>query len=479
MPPLRPDEVPILAELVRHAALGRIPLHVPGHKRGRGLPSALGAWLGAAALLDLTELPGLDNLQHPNGCIAASQRLAAAHYGSDDCFYSVGGSSAGVMAALLGCLAEGDAVLLAGAFHVSAWRGLVLSGALPRLWPTPFSDALHALLPPTAADVAEALAAHPDVRAVYLTSPTYQGLVAPVAEIAKVVHQRGLPLIVDEAHGAHLGLAPGLPQHSVAAGADVVIQSVHKTLPALAQTAWVHCRRGRVDAERVQAALRLLHTTSPSYLLLASLDAAQAWLRTAGRAEAERVLQVVGRLPQAPAPDPFAWDPFRRWFATRGPDDSRLLLQALADAGVEPEYGDAWGVLCLFGFGLAARDVMRCEAALAAWQRQRGEAAEGGSAEEAGDGRWLRAWHTLADEWRRVPPAVTPREAYQRSSERVPLSACAGRVAADLITPYPPGVPLVVPGMRLTAPVRDALCELSSLVELHGLGRDGQIRVLK
>ncbi len=460
-------ETPILRALIEMSQQLRVPLHVPGHKQGRSLPTPLAAWLGQAPKLDLTELPGLDNLHAPSGCIAESQQLAARHYGSEHCFYSVNGSSAGIMAAIL-ATADNGKLLMATPFHQSAWRGLVLANADAVLLPAAIDESDGRHHPPTPAALREALNKHPDVSAVFVTSPTYQGVVADVQGLAEVCHEAGLPLVVDEAHGAHFGLIEAFPRHSVACGADVVVQSVHKMLPGLTQTAWVHHQGARVSAQRLEQWLLALETTSPSYLLLASLDAAQAWLRTDGPKAAadlmtalERASIQVGRAPK--------FDPLRQWIPTGSIAASQRIQSALQAAGVFVEYADGAGVLAVFGFGLTARDLNRYQSALAA-----ALAAEGLDREPPPAPKL-----DLYGQLRVQSLAVKPRDAYGKPSRWVDLRDAAGKVAGGMITPYPPGVPVVVPGQRLDEEVLEFVEQLlTAHSDVHGV-QDGKIAVLE
>ncbi|MCL6454527.1 MAG: aminotransferase class I/II-fold pyridoxal phosphate-dependent enzyme [Alicyclobacillus sp.] len=451
---------PLFDALVRLAASSRASLHVPGHHDGRLFPECLGPWFGPALRLDLTELPGLDNLQAPSGCIATSQELASQHYGAEETLYSVNGSSAAVMAAVMASAWEGQ-VLVAGAFHQSLWRGLVLAGADAVFCPPRWDEETLEPVAPAPAAIHQVLDEHPDVAAVFVTSPVYTGRVAPVAALAAVAHAHGVPLIVDEAHGAHFGLHPHLPPHSVAEGADVVIQSVHKTLPALTQTAWVHRSGSRVDKDRLREALRTVQTTSPSYLLLASLDAAQAWLRTSARPVVSRALQA---LAAEGAPVDGQRDPFRLWLPTGSTPVSQALEQSLAAAGRYVEYANPLGVLCMLPLDIAAEELRGLLGLLAdfgvwpaGWARPRGWSGNACTRRDAGEAAqaqvrlrpaWLDLWRASTE------AAVTlqrpPRALVAVPRRRVPLSACAGEQAAEMVVPYPPGVPVLLPGQEIS-----------------------------
>ncbi|MCF8566277.1 aminotransferase class I/II-fold pyridoxal phosphate-dependent enzyme [Alicyclobacillus tolerans] len=471
------EEMPVLASLIRHVQKSKLPLHVPGHKQGRILPAELGQWLGPAAKLDLTELPGLDNLQQPEGCIAQSQALAASHYGSDYCLYSVNGSSAAVMAAITAVSGPGHKVLFLNPFHQSAWRGLVFSGALPVFSSVGFNEVNLCFDPPGVQHVEAALKRNPDVRAVYLTSPTYTGQVAEVKSIANAVHEFGIPLVVDEAHGPHFGLAPGLPVHSVQAGADVVVHSVHKMLPGLTQAAWVHGQGPRVTRAALSESLKMLQTTSPSYLLMASLDAAQAWLRTFGAQFARSALQSLSGLdwgkPCAASP---VTDPLRHFIPTGDLDASRKLQSLFETRGVYVEYADFMGVLSIFGLAARDRDVALYRSILCDWlsdNAQTGAMPKRSLSEEA------KQVLNLAQRAQEPTLEVSPRDAYFAPQTKVPVEVCEGRVCAQTITPYPPGVPLLWPGQRIDSEaVRGLKILQTGRYEVHGIEADGTIPVL-
>lgn len=478
------DDTPIFTRLVGQADASRFPLHVPGHQQGRVLPAQLSHWLGAAARLDLTELPGLDNLHAATGCIAESQQLAAAHYQSGVCYYSVNGSSAGIVAAIAGCIGPGGKVLFLNPFHISAWRGLVYADARPVLPNVTFCRGVDRLPVPDITQVRQMLREFPDVDAVFVTSPTYRGEAAPVSEIAELAHEHGLPLIVDEAHGAHFGLHAELPPHSVACGADVVVQSVHKTLPGLTQTAWLHCTGALVDHEAIAEALRAVQSTSPSYLLLASLDLAQAWLRLEGRDAAERAMRILQPIAVA-AEDAVHRDGqgvrvvlpnrdrFRHWVSARHLAHSAQLQERLAQQGYFVEYADATGVLSLFGFGVTTDVVSRYLETLDAWRRSvQDEAfhADGLTHAEA----------TTSSQSGQIALRLTPREAAFAGWTWRAVEDSVGCTVARAIIPYPPGVPIAWPGQLLDGATAAAIrCLADSGTELQGLRPDGAMAVVR
>ncbi|MCM1376809.1 MAG: aminotransferase class I/II-fold pyridoxal phosphate-dependent enzyme, partial [Muribaculum sp.] len=243
------------------------PYHMPGHKR-----HVWGQLSESLARLDITEIDGFDNLHQPEGILDGLQKKAALLYGAEESFYLVNGSTAGILSAVSCALPAGGRILMCrnchrSAYHAAYLRNLAISYLYPQV-----CDGYDIFDGVTAGQVQAALDRKPDVGAVLIVSPTYEGRISDVREIARVAHSRGIPLIVDEAHGAHLGLAEGFAPNSCQAGADLVIHSVHKTLPALTQAALLHVNGQLIDRDNLKRFLHIYQSSSPSYLLMASID---------------------------------------------------------------------------------------------------------------------------------------------------------------------------------------------------------------
>ncbi|HEY9653419.1 MAG TPA: aminotransferase class I/II-fold pyridoxal phosphate-dependent enzyme, partial [Coleofasciculaceae cyanobacterium] len=269
------------------------PFYAPGHKRGQGIPQPLSDLLGMSVFrADLPELPDLDNLFAPEGVIQEAQELAAAAFGAEKTWFLVNGSTSGVIASILATCGTGDKIILPRNIHQSAIAGLVLSGAIPVFINPeydPTTDLAYSITPTA---VAAALQHHPDAKAVMMVYPTYEGVCGDVKAIAHLAHQHHIPLLVDEAHGAHFAFHPDLPPSALSLGADLAVQSTHKVLGAMTQASMLHIQGNRVDAQRLSKALQLLQSTSPSYLLLASLDAARQQMALYGEQLMSRTLQL-------------------------------------------------------------------------------------------------------------------------------------------------------------------------------------------
>lgn len=482
---------PLLAAVeARGQRRGEAPFHVPGHARGRAarlLPAGGPAVLGGAMEYDTTELRGLGCLGEAAGPVADAEARAAAAFGSDRSWFLVNGSSAGIHAAVLATCAPGDTLVLAQNAHRSALAALVLSGARPE-WVQPEVDTglglAHGV---TAAAVAGALQAAEDasrrVGAVLVVSPTYFGACSDITALARVCHSHGVPLIVDEAHGSHLallsrvgrGLTPpsgGFPAGALACGADLVVQSTHKTLPALTQSAMLHQLGACVDPQRVSLALQMLQSSSPSYILMASLDAARAAVEGLagggeGSAELRELLERVARLRrslgalsgvglvEAGSPGVRSADPLRLTVVTLGLGVSGFAVAEELEShfGVVPELATPSCVVLAVSLGTRPADLDRVAEAF------------GGLARSVDAGVET---HVISGDWAHTPTlemAVSPREAYFAPAESVPLAEAIGRVGAEMVCPYPPGIPLVVPGSRVTA---EALAALQTIETLGG-----------
>ena len=434
---------PLAAALASHSHPG-LSLHLPLHSRGRGLPPSLRQLLRrGAGQWDLPELPAIGGPLEAEGAVAEAQRHLADSWGAQRSWFGVNGASGLLQAALLGALRPGQRLLCPRNLHRSVLHGLVLHDLEPVLFSPPFEPHSDLWLPPTPALMKQLLEAAGEVDLVLLVSPTYQGHAAPLAALIRLCHGRGIPVLVDEAHGAHFRGSTSLPLDALAAGADLVVQSTHKSLPGLGQGALLHLQGPRVDPERLERGLALLQTSSPSSLLMASSALASAWLHGAAgqralrrgldqaRAWAEQLRRQGWRLSRND-------DPLRLRIETRGLQRNGLLLDAaLQSLGVVGELPEPTAITFCLG-----------------WQPQR-----------CGARHLSHALRAACDAVPAVPlPAAEQpplpllgrletelRQAWYGPRRHLPLQACLNRVIAEVISPYPPGIPLLLPGERLDA----------------------------
>ncbi|WP_454971471.1 aminotransferase class I/II-fold pyridoxal phosphate-dependent enzyme [Dorea sp.] len=242
--------------------------HMPGHKRNLDLMDGTSPYR-----IDITEIDGFDDLHHAEGILKEAQERAAEVYHADETHFLVNGSTVGILSAILGTTEKGDSILVARNCHKSVYHAIYLNELDPVYLYPKFDTELGLSTEIDAADVQKALEEHPGIRAVMIVSPTYDGVVSDIEKIAEIVHEAGCLLIVDEAHGAHFGFDPYFPKSANMYGADLVINSLHKTLPALTQTALLHVNGERVNRRKIKRYLDMLQTSSPSYILMASIDA--------------------------------------------------------------------------------------------------------------------------------------------------------------------------------------------------------------
>jgi len=461
--------LPLLEALQQCAQRPHAPFYTPGHKRGQGIPQPMRDLLGDRPFLaDLPELPELDNLFAPEGAILRAQALAADLFGASQTWFLANGSTCGIEAAVLSTCGPGDSLILPRNCHQAAIAALILSGATPVFLP-PDYDAkwgiAHSVSP---AVVAAALAQHPNAKAVMLVYPTYYGACGDVAVIAQLTHQRGIPLIVDEAHGAHFAFHPEFPTPSLAAGADIVVQSTHKVLGAMTQASMLHCQGDRVDPDRLSRALRLVQSTSPSYLLLASLDAARWQLAQYGLELMQRTLDLaaIARMELAQIPGLrllTANHACTSGFVALDPTRLTVDVQALGlsgfaadeilhtQLGVTAELPALTHLTFILSLGNRPADIEQLVSGFQALA-QSVQTADGLEVEAP---KWTGAdvpWSAIEAE-----PLLSPRAAFLSRSEVVPLAQAGDRLSADTVCPYPPGIPLLIPGERISKAALQAL----------------------
>ena len=421
-------KTPVCDFVAAYEQSGIARLHMPGHK-GKGPLGCEGR--------DITEIAGADSLYEAGGVIAQSEQNAAALFGAKATFYSAGGSSQCIGAML--CLAlqksKSRVVLAARNAHKSFLHAAALLDADVRwLWPRPYS---LLACPVTPEMLENALAALPEApAAVYITSPDYLGNVQPVAALAKVCHAHGAPLLVDNAHGAYLHFLP-VPAHPLDEGADLCCDSAHKTLPVLTGGAYLHLGHGLLKAEEgeVRAALSLFGSTSPSYLILQSLDACNRYLADEARPKLAACVRAVEALKADLAAQGWAVAESEPLKVTLHASERGWRGDALADSlrqnGVECEYADPDDLVLMVSPQNSPEDLEKVRAALAA-------AGQGSEAPQT------------PPQMARPRQAMGNRAALLAPAEEVPVAAAAGRVCAAPTVGCPPAVPVVVSGEEIS-----------------------------
>lgn len=440
-------DTPLLDALEAEVGCGRSSSHTPGHRGGRLRPAQLASWGQEIWRRDLTEIGDLDVLSQPTGVLAESQGLVAALHGAVAARYLVGGSTVGLLAALW-ALGHGETALVGRHAHPSIWHGLALAGARAVAIAPAMDEAWGVVHGLRLEDVQEAAAAHPEARLLVLTDPTYEGRLGENRRILAWAQEAGFRVVVDAAHGAHFPFHAGLPD---LLRGDVVITSAHKMLPALTGTALLLVHDAHL-LPAIDQALAMLQTSSPSYLLLASLEAAYAMMDAEGEAMIERGLARIAearaalpaRYRLAPTDDPLRW-------LIGGPAPAALSA-ALRRAGHNAETVSGEGLLLLHGLDGPAPGIVRTLTKIA-----------------------------LPDAPPPRPALAPPVQAFLDPIAALappfvlrPLSEAAGAMLAQVLAPYPPGIPLGLPGERLTPAMQKAArsAGLSPATMLRTKGED-------
>ncbi|MDV2995429.1 MAG: Arginine decarboxylase [Chroococcidiopsis sp. SAG 2025] len=484
-------KTPILEALWQCATrINHAPFYTPGHKRGEGITQQLVNYFGKAIFsADLPELPELDNLFAPQGIIQEAQELAAVAFGAEKTWFLVNGSTCGVEAAILATCGVGDKIILPRNVHNSAIAGLILSGAVPIfIAPAydPVLDIAHSITPEA---VAAALAEHPDAKAVLMIYPTYYGVCGDLSAIAAVVHRHNIPLLVDEAHGSHFAFHSELPTPALASGADLSIQSTHKVLGALTQASMLHVSGNRIDRDRLNKSLQLLQSTSPSYLLLASLDAARQQMALYGEELMAKTLRLadearnrISQIPdlsvlQLPAKSSgfVALDKTRLTVTVSGLgiagfEADEILHQEL---GVTAELPSLQNLTFIISLGNTVADIERLVAGFAVLAERSTQVSQNSKFKiqnfstpvrvGLANSLTAKAFSFWSKPARTTPDSpLTPREAFFAPTETLPFHQTRDRISAELICPYPPGIPILMPGEIITSEALEYLQQIQA-----------------
>ncbi len=464
---------PLFEALVRYARSRKVSFHTPGHKHGRGVYGPFRRFLGSRVFaIDLTLLEEVDSLHDPRSVIKDAQRLAARTFGADETYFLVNGTSVGNQAMFWATLREGDRVVMPRNAHRSAFAGLILTGAQPVYVTPPVLEEWGIYGNIDVAQVVDTIKSNPGSQSVFVMNPTYYGQVSDLPKMVATAHRSGAIALVDEAHGPHFGFHEALPASAMRAGADLASQSTHKILGAMTQASMLHMKAGRVDRARLKMALQMLQTTSPSYVLMASLDVARLQMAVSGQRLLDRVIDMareaaaaVNRVPGVRAfgpehcggPGAYQFDQTRLlvhfdWAVTGFEIAHRLRREYKLQA----EMADLKNVLFLVGQGNTWVQLKRLVGAIRSLERKY---------KGMSPGRPTLPLPQL----QQSRTALTPREALFGRTRRVPLSEAVGEVSAEQICPYPPGIPLLVPGELISKDVVSYLAALAkSGVRING-----------
>lgn len=461
---LNQNETPLFDALMEYVNRDTIPFHVPGHKKGIGMDKEFKNFIGENAFkIDVTVFKLVDSLHHPTGPIKKAQELAADVYGSDAAFFSIHGTSGAIQTMIMSVANAGDKIIVPRNVHKSVTAGIILSGAIP-VYMQPELDKTvgiaHGVTPET---VEKTLKNNPDAKAVLIINPTYYGVATNIKKIADIVHSYDIPLIVDEAHGPHLGFNDKLPMSAMKAGADMCSQSTHKIIGALTQCSLLQVKSKYIDVNRVQQILSILQTTSPSYILMASLDCARRQIALHGKELLDKAINLsnyareeINKIPGFYCfgkeilnnPGVYALDPTKITITCRdlGITGYKLDMILSEKYHIQMELSDLYNVLAVGSFGDTKENIDALIKALKAI-----------SEDLYGKGNKKPDFIDMPS----IPKQILiPREAFNSQKTAIALKDSVGMISGEFLMAYPPGIPVLCPGELITKEIVNYIKQL-------------------
>lgn len=449
--------MPYVELLEAYKEKGYVPFHTPGHKIGSGAPEILKKWMGPALPYDLGLMYALDDLHEPEGAFKEAQELAADLYGAKEAWYSINGTTALIMTMIMATVQPGETIIIPREAHKSVISGLVMSGAKPVYLPNSFNEEWGIQVGASLEAVKMTLDEHPEAKALLLVYPNYYGLGQDIEAIVKLCHERGLVVLVDEAHGPHFPFDERLPIEAIEAGADLVAQSTHKSLGSLTQTSTLLGQGSRIDYRRVTQVHQMLQSTSPNYIFMASLDMARHQLACEGHKLVGRAVdlayQLRERLEQIPGIRVMNGHLLAKHF-----DPTKVLIDArdlgldanqfekqLRSSMIEVELIQAHHVLVTITLGDSQSSIDALVAAVS----------------KISQTCMANLTQSISVKRQSIPnlplpsPKVikTPREGFYAQRESILLHQAIGRLAGETISYYPPGIPFLSIGEEITESV--------------------------
>ncbi|WP_246364274.1 aminotransferase class I/II-fold pyridoxal phosphate-dependent enzyme [Halobacillus locisalis] len=442
---MKQNETPLYDALMVNKEKKPISFHVPGHKYGRIFSNKAKSTFEKVLNLDATEITGLDDLHAPEGIIADAQQLVSHYFQSDRSYFLVNGSTIGNLAMVMAVCRPGDQLVVQRNCHKSVLNGLELAGAEPIFVAPEWEEETNRYSLVTKASIENALKQYPEAKGVLLTYPDYFGRAYPLKEIAQLVHEHELPLLIDEAHGVHFKVSPSFPTTAIDAGADVVVQSAHKMAPAMTMASFLHMKTRYVDDRRLRHYLQMLQSSSPSYTLMASLDLARHFLANLNEEEVEAVFSFVEQTRELFA----TYDHWRVLPVSIWDDPLKLILEVKRSTGfavakvleecrIDPELATTDQVLLTFGLG-ESFSIQELNERLT----------------EVDCRLKKQPKHATIKVDQPTIPSVQSLEMSYSDMDDVPTEECswgkaANSIAAEAVIPYPPGIPVIMKGERIS-----------------------------
>ena len=459
------EKMPFVEALESYKEQHFVPFHTPGHKIGVEAPQLLKDWMGPALPYDLGVMYALDDLHEPERELKEAQDLTAELYGADDCWFSINGTTALIEAMIMGSVGPDETIIIPREAHRSVISGLVLSGAKPVYMDCQFDDRWGIPLGVSVEDAIKTMDAHPEAKAILLVYPNYYGVGVDIVKIVKEAHKRGMIVLVDEAHGPHLPFSENLPVEAIAAGADLVAQSTHKSVGSLTQTSWLLGQGDKINQRRITQMHQMLQSTSPNYIFLASLDMARRQLATEGKALISRTVELSlylrNELNKISGITTMEYIDIQErvvnYDCTKVLIDAKILgltgiefERMLRDHCIEVELVQAHHVLVLITIGDTKESVTSLIQAVQAISDTRLHTSKVANSNVVENAENLSKDSSLLP---KPIVRVTPRNAMYANRVQVPLRDALHRIAGETIAYYPPGIPCVAVGEEISSSV--------------------------
>lgn len=465
-------------KLVKYSDSDYYAFHMPGHKRNKNIINCQLPYE-----IDITEIDGFDDLHHAKEILKEAQEKAAKLYHADETFYLVNGSTVGLLSAIIGCTSKGDRILVARNSHKSVYHAVLINELKP-VYVYPTYDARQNLNGKISVeDIAQSIEKYPDIKAVVITSPTYDGVLSDVKEISELLHSKQIPLIVDEAHGAHFGFHPYFPQRANDLGADVVINSLHKTLPALTQCALIHINGELVNKEKIKQYLHMLQTSSPSYVLMASMSECIEFLNESGNEIFEQYVKILdetrNKLKKLRCLE---------LIETEGFDKSKIVISAkntkmtgkelyevlLHKYHLQMEMAAGTYVLAMTTLADTKEGMDRLVKALFEIDKTLNL-----KIEQSENGKKDFSLPKLIQIYSPAKISSIIEKDKKIKTKSFLFRECEGKISTEYAYVYPPGIPIIVPGERISKEAADLLCLYEKLnFSIEGLHVENEIEVL-
>ena len=444
---------PIYEALEKFRRRRVVPFDVPGHKRGRGNPELVELLGEKCVSLDVNSMKPLDNLGHPVSVIRRAEELTADAFGAAHAFLMVNGTTSSVQSMILSVCKAGDKIILPRNIHKSVINALVLCGAVPVYVEAKVNPRIGIALGVEAEEMRRVMDANPDAKAVFINNPTYYGICSNLKKITEMAHERGMKVLVDEAHGTHLYFGENLPVSGMAAGADLAAVSMHKSGGSLTQSSILLCGPD-MDAGYVRQIINLTQTTSASYLLLSSLDISRRNLALRGKESFAKVVRMAEYARNeineiggyyAYGKDLVDGDSVYDYDVTK----LSVYTQGIGLTGIEVydilrdeydiqiEFGDIGNILAYISIGDRIQDIERLVGAL----------------EDIGRSYEKDSSTLYCGDFIQPEVVCTPQEAFYADKRQIPIRETAGAICAELVMCYPPGIPILTPGERITGEI--------------------------